>query len=89
VSPAFTAFAQIAISSGSDNLAVSRDARGAQMQADSLVVVALMLGLLSMFTLGLWAHLEDQTRAEIAQAKGPLLAGAGAAAGVLLLLIAI
>ena len=59
------------------------------MQADSLVVVALMLGLLSMFALGVWAHLEDQTRAEISEAKGPLLAGAGAAAGVLLLLIAV
>ena len=59
------------------------------MQADSLMVVALMLGLLTMFALGVWAHLEDETRAEIAQAKGPLLAGAGAAAGLLVLLIAV
>lgn len=59
------------------------------MQADAWIVLALMLGLLAMIALGVWSQLEDDTRDDISEAKGPLLAGAGAAAGVLLLLIAV
>ena len=36
---------------------------------------------------GVWARLDDETRAGIWRVKGRLLAGAGAAAGVLLLLV--
>jgi hypothetical protein len=59
------------------------------MQADALVVLALMLGFMCMLMLGTWAHLEDETRAAIVQAKGQVLAGAGAAGALLLLLVAV
>lgn len=59
------------------------------MQADAWAVLALMLGFLAMIGVGVWARLEDETRAGIALAKGRLLAGLGAAAaGLLALLVA-
>ena len=58
------------------------------MQGDALAVLALMVGFVYMVSVGVWVRLEDETRVEIARAKGKLLAGAGAAIGVLFLLIA-
>jgi hypothetical protein len=58
------------------------------MQADALMVMALMLGFMCMIMLGTWAHLEDETRAALVRAKGQVLAGAGAAGAVLFLLVA-
>ena len=58
------------------------------MQGDTLSVMALVLIVLSMFALGAWARLEDQTKEAIAGVEGPLLAGVGALAGVVLLLVA-
>ena len=57
------------------------------MQGDAWMVLALMLGLLAMIGLGVWCQLEDDTRESLCEARGPLLAGIGAAAGVLLVLI--
>lgn len=57
------------------------------MQDDALAVLALMLWFLLMVGVGVWARLDDETRAGIWRVKGRLLAGAGAAAGVLLLLV--
>jgi hypothetical protein len=57
------------------------------MQGDTLAVLALMAGFLSMVAVGVWVRLEDDTRVGIARAKGKLLAGAGAAVGVLVLLM--
>lgn len=56
------------------------------MQGDALAVVALMLGFVSMLAVGVWCGLSDETRDEIARCRMPLLAGATALAGVLLLL---
>ena len=58
------------------------------MQADALAVLALMVGFLCMVAVGVWVRLDDDTQGEIARAKGKLLAGAGAAVGVLVLLMA-
>ena len=57
------------------------------MQADALAVMALMGGFLTMVAVGVWVRLEDETQGEIARAKGEILAGAGAAVGVLFLLM--
>jgi hypothetical protein len=57
------------------------------MQADSLAVLGLMLGFLGMVGVGLWVELDDETQAELARAKGRVLAGAGAAGAVLYLLL--
>jgi hypothetical protein len=57
------------------------------MQADALAVLALMVGFLTMVAVGVWVRLEDDTQGEIARAKGEILAGAGAAVGVLFLLM--
>jgi hypothetical protein len=59
------------------------------MKGDSLAVLALMLGFLYMVALGVWVHLDDDTRTVIARTKGQCAACAGAAAGVLLLLLAL
>lgn len=56
------------------------------MQGDALAVVALMLGFVSMVVVGVWCGLSDETRDEIVRCRMPLLAGATALAGVLLLL---
>lgn len=58
------------------------------MRGDALSVVALLLIVLSMVALGAWARLEDRTREAIAEMEGPLLAGVGALAGVIVLLFA-
>jgi hypothetical protein len=58
------------------------------MQGDALAVLALMAGFLFMVAMGVWVRLDDDTQGEIARAKGKLLAGAGAAVGVLVLLMA-
>lgn len=58
------------------------------MQADALAVLALMVGFALMLGVGVWAQLEDETRAAIGGPDGRLLAGVGAAAGALLLLAA-
>ena len=58
------------------------------MRGDAWMVLALMLGLLAMLGLGVWCQLEDDTRERLCEARGALLAGAGAAAGVLLVLVA-
>jgi hypothetical protein len=58
------------------------------MQDDALAVLALMAGFLTMVSVGIWVRLDDDTRAAVARAKGKLLAGAGAAFGVLFLLVA-
>jgi hypothetical protein len=57
------------------------------MQADSIVVLALMLGLLCMVTMGIWVRLGDQTRAEVLCAKKQLLACAGAVGAAFYLLL--
>jgi hypothetical protein len=57
------------------------------MQGDALAVLALMAGFLFMVAMGVWVRLDDDTQGEIARAKGKLLAGAGAAVGVLVLLM--
>jgi hypothetical protein len=57
------------------------------MNGDSMAVLALMMGFLYMVSVGVWVRLEDDTRTAIYQAKGRVLAGIGAAAGVLLLLV--
>jgi len=57
------------------------------MQGDALAVLALMAGFLTMVSVGVWVRLDDDTQGAIVRAKGRLLAGAGAAVGVLLLLI--
>lgn len=57
------------------------------MQADALAVLALMAGFLTMVAVGVWVRLEDDTQGEIVRAKGEILAGAGAAVGVLFLLM--
>lgn len=57
------------------------------MQADALAVMALMGGFLTMVAVGVWVRLEGETQGEIARAKGEILAGAGAAVGVLFLLM--
>jgi hypothetical protein len=57
------------------------------MRGDAWMVLALMLGLVTMIGLGVWCRLEDATREEIAEARTPLLAGAGVLAGVVLLLV--
>jgi len=57
------------------------------MQGDALAVLALMVGFLCMVAVGVWVRLDDDTQGEIARAKGKLLAGAGAAVGVLVLLM--
>jgi len=57
------------------------------MQGDTLAVLALIAGFLTMVLVGIWVRLDDETQAEIARSKGGLLAGAGAAVGVLFLLI--
>ena len=57
------------------------------MQADALAVLALMAGFLTMVAVGVWVRLDDDTQGEIARAKGKILAGAGAAVGVLFLLM--
>ena len=58
------------------------------MVGDGLAVIALMLGCATMIGVGVWAGLEDETRAAIAQARGWLLAGLGALSGVALLVAA-
>lgn len=58
------------------------------MHADAWSVLALMAGFATMVGVGAWAHLDEETQADIARTKGRLLAGAGAAAGVLVLLAA-
>jgi len=58
------------------------------MQGDALAVLALMVGFLCMVAVGVWVHLDDDTQGEIARAKGKVLAGVGAAVGVLFLLMA-
>ncbi|MGE5161100.1 MAG: hypothetical protein ACM3O5_06315 [Betaproteobacteria bacterium] len=57
------------------------------MLGDALAVLALAAGFLAMIFVGVWARLDDETRAEIARSKGELLASAGAAVGVLFLVI--
>ena len=57
------------------------------MHGDALAVLALMVGFLYMVAVSVWVRLEDDTQADLARAKGKLLAGAGAAAGVLFLLM--
>ena len=57
------------------------------MRGDALAVLALMVGFLCMVAVGVWVRLDDDTQGEIARAKGKLLAGAGAAVGVLVLLM--
>ena len=57
------------------------------MQGDALAVLALMAGFLCMVTMGVWVRLDDDTQGAIARAKGKLLAVAGAAVGVLVLLM--
>jgi hypothetical protein len=57
------------------------------MHGDTLAVLALMVGFLYMVAVGVWVRLDDDTQLEIARAKGKLLAGAGAAVGVLFLLM--
>lgn len=59
------------------------------MRGDALAVTALVLIVLSMFALGAWARLDDQTKEAIAEFEGPLLAGVGALAGMVLLLVAV
>ena len=56
------------------------------MQADVLAVMALMAGFICMVAVGVWVRLDDETQTEIGRAKGRLIAGAGAAAGLLYLL---
>ncbi len=58
------------------------------MRGDAWTVLALMLGLLAMIGLGVWCQLEDDTREELAEARGALLTGASVLTGVLLLLVA-
>ena len=58
------------------------------MQGDALAVLALMAGFLFMVAMGVWVRLDDDTQGAIARAKGKLLAGTGAAVGVLVLLMA-
>jgi hypothetical protein len=57
------------------------------MQGDALAVLALIAGFLTMVLVGVWVRLDEGTQAEIARAKGELLASAGAAVGVLFLVI--
>lgn len=57
------------------------------MQGDALAVLALIAGFLTMVSVGVWVRLDDETQGEIARSKGKLLASAGAAVGVLFLLI--
>ena len=57
------------------------------MQADALAVLALMVGFVCMLAVGVWVRLDEDTQGEIARAKGKVLAGVGAAVGVLLLLM--
>lgn len=57
------------------------------MQADALAVLALFAGFLTMVSVGVWVRLDAETQAEIARAKAELLASAGAAVGLLVLLI--
>lgn len=57
------------------------------MQGDALAVLALIAGFLTMVSVGVWVRLDDETRGGIARAKGKLLASAGAAVGVLVLLL--
>jgi hypothetical protein len=57
------------------------------MQGDTLAVLALIAGFLTMVSVGVWVRLDDETQGAIARAKGKFLASAGAAVGVLVLLL--
>jgi hypothetical protein len=57
------------------------------MQGDALAVLALIAGFLTMVSVGVWVRLDDETQGAIARAKGQLIASAGAAVGVLVLLL--
>jgi hypothetical protein len=70
------------------NLAVRARTAKEIMQADALAVLALMVGFALMLVVGVWAQLDDETRAAIGGPQGRLLAGISAAAGALLLLAA-
>jgi len=57
------------------------------MQGDTLAVLALIAGFLTMVSVGVWVRLDDETQGAISRAKGKVLASAGAAVGVLVLLL--
>jgi hypothetical protein len=69
-------------------IVAARGRRRTAMTADSLMVLALMLGFLSMVGVGVWAGLEDETRAAVHAVAGRLAIGLGAAIGLLVVVTA-